>query len=345
LNDQIRVLVVDDSPFMRKALSREINSDSRFTVVGTACNGREGVELALQLHPAVITLDVEMPVQGGIETLKQLTAKSPAGVIMCSSLTEAGAQITLDALALGAVDFVPKARGTAFLHDKLLAAAAVCKKRGKPAAQPQPGRPSVAAPALPSQSWSGDFRPKALLIASSTGGPQALTEVLTRIHPPLPVPAFIAQHMPSPFTTALARRLATQSGHKVVEAQEGDPIVNGTFYIAPGGQNMRTVNGVIALSRDTGESRYQPSADILAASVLQSYGKNVVAVMMTGLGSDGTKEFTKLKQAGAWTIAQDAASCTVFGMPKALIEAGGASESLPLKSIASRIDEIFAKKH
>ncbi len=194
--------------------------------------------------------------------------------------------------------------------------------------------PSVAAPVPPPLTWSGDFRPKAILIGSSTGGPQALTEVLTRLHPPLPVPAFIAQHMPSPFTTALARRLAAQSGHKVVEAKEGDPIVNGTVYIAPGGQNMRAVNGVISLSRDTAESRYQPSVDVLTASVIQSYGKHVVAVMMTGLGSDGTKEFTKLKQAGAWTIAQDAASCTVFGMPKALIDAGGASECLPLKSIA-----------
>ncbi|MGO9483677.1 MAG: protein-glutamate methylesterase/protein-glutamine glutaminase [Rhodomicrobium sp.] len=339
--DLIRVLVVDDSSFMRKALSKEIAADARFTVVGTACDGQEGVQKALELQPDVITLDVEMPVQDGLATLRQLASKCPAGVIMVSAATEAGAQTTLDALALGAVDIIPKSRGMALLHEKLLAAAQVRQKRsGAPVpstwtASPRASQPST----LPR-----DFRPKAVVIGSSTGGPQALTELFMNMAPPLPVPVFVAQHMPSPFTAALAKRLSTQSGHNVTEAKDGDPIVNGRVYIGPGGLHLRTKEGVVSVSQDAGESLYQPSADVLAASALEVYGKNVLAVMLTGLGRDGTKEFTKLKKAGGWTIAQDSASCTVFGMPKSLIEAGGACETLPPKGIAQRIEEILANK-
>lgn len=341
MTDPIRVLVVDDSAFMRKALSREIAADARFVVAGTACNGKEGVRMALELQPDVITLDVEMPVQDGLEALRHLSARSIAAVIMVSAATEAGAQITLDALALGAIDFIPKAQGLASLHEKLLAAAQVRQRRGRALEQSESNAVAQSAQgALPK-----DFRARAIVIGSSTGGPQALTELFTNLAPPLGVPVFIAQHMPPRFTAALARRLSVQSRHKVAEAKDGDPIANGSVYIGPGGMHLRVREGALAVSPDFGESMYQPSAGILASSAFEVYGKNMLAIMLTGLGRDGVREFTRLKAAGVWTIAQDSASCIVFGMPKALIESGGACESLPPKLIARRIEEILANKH
>ena len=144
------------------------------------------------------------------------------------------------------------------------------------------------------------------MVGSSTGGPQALTELFMNMVPPLPVPVFVAQHMPSPFTAALAKRLTAQSGHDVTEAKDGEPIVNGRVYIGQGGLHLRMGDGVVHVCPDAGESLYQPSADVLASSALEFYGKNLLAVMLTGLGRDGTKEFTKIKKAGGWTIAQDA---------------------------------------
>jgi two-component system, chemotaxis family, protein-glutamate methylesterase/glutaminase len=332
----IRVLVVDDSAFMRKALSREIGLDPRFEVVGAACDGREGVQMALDLKPDVITLDVEMPVQSGLESLQDLSARSSAAVIMLSSATEAGAKTTLEALALGAFDFIPKNQCKSLLHEKLLAAASARSQRARgPARQfVQEGRGEAAA--LPKT-----FSPKAIVIGSSTGGPQALAELFSHLPLPLPAPFFIAQHMPRPFTAALARRLRDQSGHCVVEASDSDAIASGTVYVAPGGQQMRVKEGRISVRPDAGESVYQPSVDILAASVCESYGASVLAIMLTGLGRDGAREFTRLKNAGGWTIAQDGPSCTVFGMPKSVIDAGGACEVLPLKAIAPRVCDIL----
>jgi len=310
--------VVDDSAFMRNALSREICSDPRFIVVGTACDGREGVEKALDLQPDVITLDVEMPVQGGLDSLQQLAAKSSAAVIMLSSATEAGAKTTLEALSLGAIDFIPKTRCKSLLREKLIAAASVRRARLR-GGVPQPVQNGAAeATALPK-----GFVAKAIVIGSSTGGPQALAELFTNLMRPLPVPVFVAQHMPRPFTDALARRLQVQSGHSVVEAKDGDTIANGVVYIAPGGLQTRASEGVVCVRGDAGESIYQPSVDVLAASVLDAYSGSVLGIMLTGLGRDGAREFTRLKKTGGWTIAQDALSCTVFGMPKALIDAGG----------------------
>lgn len=341
MTDPIRVLVVDDLAFMRKALSREIAADARFVVAGTACNGEEGVQLALELKPDVITLDVEMPVQDGLETLRHLSMKSDAGVIMISAATEAGTQTTLDALALGAIDFIPKAQGMASLHEKLLAAALVRQRRGRALAQgPSNAGSPIVRPALPK-----GFRAKAIVIGSSTGGPQALTELFMNLAPPLPVPVFIAQHMPAPFTAALAQRLSGLSGHHVAEAKDGDLIENGTVYIGPGGMQLRVSEGGLSVSPDFGESAYQPSAGILASSAFEVYGKNMLAIMLTGLGRDGAREFARLRDAGAWTIAQDSASCTVFGMPKALIESGGACEIMQPKSIAHRVEEILANRH
>jgi len=187
------------------------------------------------------------------------------------------------------------------------------------------------------------FAAKAIVIGSSTGGPQALAQLLTNLAHPLPAPVFVAQHMPQPFTAALAGRLRIQSGHNVVEAKDGDAIANGVVYIAPGGLQMRASENVLSVRQDAGDSIYQPSVDVLTASVLDVYNGKVLGIMLTGLGRDGAREFTRLKSIGGWTIAQDPLSCTVFGMPKALIDAGGACEIIPLKSIASRISGIIGR--
>ena len=274
----------------------------------------------------------------GSNSLQHLTAQCNAAVIMISSATEAGAKTTLEALSRGAIDFIPKTQCKSLLREKLLAAAGVRRKRINAGLNGGAEAIAIAPTALPRT-----FVPKAIVIGSSTGGPQALAELLTNLTPPLPAPVLIAQHMPRPFTAALAQRLQVQSRHCVVEAKDGDAIVSGVVYVAPGGRQMRARDGAISIRPDAGESIYQPSVDVLAASVSEAYGGSVLAIMLTGLGRDGVREFTRLKQAGGWTIAQEGLSCTVFGMPKALIDAGGACEVVPLKSIAARIAAILAK--
>jgi two-component system, chemotaxis family, protein-glutamate methylesterase/glutaminase len=335
--EPIRVLIVDDSAFMRNALARRIGSDPRFEIAGTASNGQEGVDKVLALKPDVMTLDVEMPVLNGLDALKQIVARSATKVIMVSAVTETGAKITLDALAIGAFDFIPKSQRADLIHEKLFAAA-----RAKAAPFAYRKVCNAAAPAIPSRQPLMSFRPKCVVIGSSTGGPQALQHIMGQLTNRMPFPVFVAQHMPKPFTGAMARRLNDMCAPNVKEASDGEEPLRGTVYIAPGGLHMRICDGLIRIAADENESFYRPSVDILAASVLKTYGKHVLAIMLTGLGNDGTREFANLRAAGAMTIAQDEASCAVFGMPRSLIEANAAIEVLPLDRIGFRINEIAA---
>lgn len=331
----IRVLVVDDSPFMRGVLPPKIESDPRFKVVGTAADGREAVEKTLALSPDVVTLDIDMPVMNGLDALREIVRQSSASVIMLSARTEQGAAITLEALALGAVDFIPKSRGVERIHDKLLAAleAKLQKTRNGAARPALAARP--AAPARPAT--TGRVNAKICIVGSSTGGPQALQTVLAQLPDNLPVPLVVAQHMPPNFTKALAQRLNDTCKIKVVEAEDGMALVKGTAYIAPGGMQTRIAAGELKISPDQGESLYKPSVDVLAESARAAFGKNVLGVMLTGMGGDGASEFTKLRKLGAYNISQDQASCVVYGMPRSLVEAGGADEVLPLDKIGQRI--------
>lgn len=354
-----RVLVVDDSAFMRKALARRIETDPRFKVIDTASDGKEGVEKALRLKPDVVTLDVEMPVMNGIEALKAIHAKSQIPVVMVSAVTLEGARITLDALEYGAVDFIPKSRGAELIHEKLLAAVSANVSRGR-------GRPVIAPPAPTHRPVTGAYAPavgghgpsagaraaarplgvvrvnaKVVVIGSSTGGPQALQQVVSQLPANLPAPVVIAQHMPPQFTLALAKRLDDTCPVKVVEAKDGDPLTRGVVYIAPGGMHLRVTANGLRVDGDKGESLYKPSVDVLAESALNAFGKNVLGVMLTGMGNDGTKEFVKLKKAGAYNLAQDQASCVVYGMPRSVVEAGGADEVVPLERMGSRIKEVL----
>jgi two-component system chemotaxis response regulator CheB len=326
---------------MRNALTRNIEMDSRFKVIDTAADGRQGVEKALRLKPDVVTLDVEMPVMNGLEALKAIVSKSSIPVIMVSAITEQGAKITMEALELGAVDFIPKSKGAELLHEKLLAAfnanLARTMRFRRGAADPAP-RPSPA-PARPLTALT--TKPKIVVVGSSTGGPQALNEVIKQLPANLPVPVVIAQHMPPQFTLALARRLDSCCPPKVVEAADGEPLTPGTVYIGPGGMHLRVTQTAIKVEPDRGESLYKPSVDVLAESALSAFGKNVFGVMLTGMGNDGMREFVKLHKAGGYNVVQDQATCVVYGMPRAVAEAGAADEILPIDRIGPRIREVF----
>lgn len=345
--EQIRVVVVDDSAFMRGAIVRMIERDARFKVVDVASNGQEGVDKVKALRPDVVTMDVEMPVMNGLEALKEIMATVKTPVVMVSTLTEAGATTTMKALELGAVDFLPKAlndkdknifRGADNLHEKLLAAAGVVNGRAEKAAAVKEQAPKVSLPA-PSALARVDAR--VVVIGSSTGGPKALQTVVSQLPKNLPVPVVVAQHMPPQFTLALAKRLDETCEPKVVEAKSGDVLQAGTIYIAPGGFHMRVRHSGLSIDEDKGESPYKPSVDVLAQSVHEIYGKQILAVMLTGMGADGTREFVKIKQGGGHVIAQDQASSVVYGMPKAVLEAGGADEVLALEKIGARVRTLL----
>ncbi len=354
---------------MRGALVRMISKNPRFTVVDTASDGKEGVEKAKALKPDVMTMDVEMPVMNGLEALAEIMKTTKTPVIMISTLTEQGAQTTIKALELGAVDFVPKAfgdkernifRGADELYEKLFAAAGVDAGGAGPSA-PLPSSPmgapklspaalSLGLPAKPASPaplpapLASNLRvnnARLVVIGSSTGGPKALQVLLERLPANFPLPVVVAQHMPPQFTLALANRLNETCPIKVVEMKNNDVLQPGTVYISPGGLHARVNASSCKVSEDKGESLYKPSVDVLAESVSEAYGRNVIAVMLTGMGSDGMREFVKLKGLGAHVIAQNQESCVVYGMPKAVVEGGGASEVLPLEGIGERLCQLL----
>ncbi|MCW2274952.1 chemotaxis-specific protein-glutamate methyltransferase CheB [Rhodoblastus acidophilus] len=333
----IRVLVVDDSSFMRNAITRHIHRDARFRVIDTATNGREAVAKAEQLKPDVITMDVEMPEMNGIDALRQILAKSSIPVIMVSSQTDAGAKTTIQALQLGAMDFIPKAGGFEQLHEKLHAVVGATRARQRPvvAAPPAP----VARRALPMRVTL--TKPKLVVIGSSTGGPRALCQVLQGLPKNFPVPIVIAQHMPPQFTAAMAKWLSDVCAISVVEAADDMPLQPGVAYVGPGGMMFRIANGKAKISPAQGESLYKPSVDVLADSAASGYGGQVLAIMLTGMGNDGAKGFGKLKDGGAFVVAQDQATSSVWGMPRAVTENGCADEVLPVGDIGKRIKTMF----
>jgi two-component system chemotaxis response regulator CheB len=330
-----RVLVVDDSSFMRNAIVRHIQRDARFTVVGTAVNGREAVAKAEELKPDVITMDVEMPEMDGIEALRHIHAKSPVPIIMVSSQTEAGAKTTMQALQFGAMDFIPKASGFEQLHEKLHAVVGAARARLSPkVARPQP-------PRRPPPARVSAIKPKIVVIGSSTGGPRALHQVLERLPARFPAPIVIAQHMPPQFTAAMAKWLSDVCKIRIVEAADDMVLAPGVAYVGPGGMQFRLANGRAKIAQPQGESLYKPSVDVLADSAAACYGGAVLAVMLTGMGNDGAKGFGKLKDSGAYVMAQDQATSSVWGMPRAVAENGCADEVLPLGEIGPRINAVF----
>jgi len=405
----IRILIADDSAFMRKVLTDLFKKQPDFEVVGTAVNGRDAVEKVKALHPDLLTLDVQMPVMDGLNALAVIMETAPMPVVMLSSLTQEGTDETIRALSLGAIDFISKAGGSISRIDtiesdilaKCRAAAKANVKRaltgtraaekaeserlakeksaplgmrhvalpkrtgfqfpqksGLPEPQPKAASPfakrenpllarrkptltphatpsPTAAPAAPGHGSS-----KLVAIGTSTGGPQALQNVITRLPGDLPCGVVVVQHMPAGFTKSLANRLNTLSKVEVKEAEDGDIIKPGHVYIAPGNYHMRVTSSggtrKIVLGQDPPVGNHRPAVNVLYDSVAP-VGKNLVAVIMTGMGCDGTEGMKKIKAQGGYSIAQDESTCVVYGMPKSVVDAGLADEVRPVTDIARAI--------
>ncbi|MBV8380634.1 MAG: chemotaxis response regulator protein-glutamate methylesterase [Paucibacter sp.] len=347
-----RVVVVDDSALVRSILTEIINRQTDMECVGAAADPLVAREMIRSLNPDVITLDVEMPKMDGLDFLSRLMRLRPMPVVMVSTLTERGAEVTLKALELGAIDFVAKpkigvADGIRLLAqditDKVRVAAKAHIRRAAPTPAAAPGAPAAApAPATTLASIGRMSTEKIIFIGASTGGTEATKEVLVKL--PADCPAVvITQHMPPGFTTSYAKRLDGLCKIRVKEASDGERILPGHGYIAPGGLHLsveRSGANYIARVQD-GEpiNRHKPSVEALFLSAARVVGPNALGVMLTGMGADGAKAMKVMKDAGAYNICQDEASCVVFGMPREAIAAGAADEVLPLQQIAGKLIE------
>lgn len=365
--DPIRVLVVDDSPFMRKALERMLQAPD-IEVVGSARDGLDALEKIPQLNPDIVTLDIEMPRLDGLGCLRRIMAEMPRAVLMVSSLTQEGAQATLEALALGALDFIPKENSLASasilqiqqdLQEKVrkLARSPRFRKTRMPVPQPptQPGQhqpapaPVFQPPAPQAVARLGTLagpRAELLAIGCSTGGPKALQDLLPALPKSLPVPCLIVQHMPGTFTKAFAERLNGICQVEVREAVHGETALPGCVYIAPGGLHMiyrqRGASGIIELSAEPSTSLHRPSVDVLFQSIADNSTRQVLAMILTGMGSDGTRGMVSLKAKGAHTLAEAEESCIVYGMPRAAFERGCVDQVAPLQDMAGILRKHFA---
>jgi len=340
----IRVLIVEDSPLMQKLLSAIISAEADLQVVGVAHDPFEAREQIKALKPDVITLDVEMPRMDGITFLEKLMRLRPMPVVMVSSLTEANASITLQALELGAVDFVTKPKGKdkqeteefgKSLCEKLREAAHAELRIGHTVSKPSPSNKI-------------HFKTSSIIaIGASTGGTEAIKEILVRLPPNSP-PVVIVQHMPEMFTQLFARRLNELCAIKVSEAAHGEHLKSGHAYIAPGDWHLRIVRVARHLETHIEQTepvnRHRPSVDVLFHSVANVAEARAVGVLLTGMGRDGAYGLGVMKQAGAFTIAQDRETSIVFGMPKAAIEAGYADCIAPIEAIASRILDVLKQE-
>lgn len=343
---RIRVLVVDDSVVIRRMVAQALAEDSEIEVVGAAANGKIALAQVAHLSPDVITLDVEMPEMGGLETLRHLQEQYPAvRVIMFSTLTEQGGAVTLEALSLGACDYVAKPANLRPLGVSLRRLREELIPRIKQffcAVAPPATRTEGAAALV--RRVAAPVRPRlrrVIAMGSSTGGPNALARVFSDLPAGLSAPVVLVQHMPPLFTRLLADRLEGQSKMKVREAQGGEELQAGIAYVAPGNYHMvverRGAQVVTALNQEPPENSCRPAADVLFRSVAEIYGGEAVAVILTGMGQDGLRGIELLKKEGAYVIAQDEASSVVWGMPGFVAKAGLADEVAPLDQVAQRV--------
>ena len=345
--NKIRVLVVDDSVIMRKLLVDILKNEPEIEVVDTAKNGKEAIEKAKGLQPDVITLDIEMPAMDGLTALRYLRREVPrAKVIMFSSLTQEGAKATVEALSFGAYDFVPKPSTKSFMESvKKIENELIPKIKSiiplreiKPNFKPTPST-------VKTRLRPGNYG--VIGIGVSTGGPQTLMQIIPKLPANFPAPILVVQHMPPLFTKQLADRLNSISSLKVKEADQGELIKEGTVYIAPGDYHMeaRKKGGDLLIFLHQGPPRKfcRPSVDVLFESLAETYRARTLAIVLTGMGNDGEDGARRIKEEGGGVIAQDAKTSVVFGMPKAVIEAGLADEVLSLPQIPQRIKELFPR--
>ena len=346
----IKVMVVDDSAVIRGFLTRWIDRDPGLKIVASAQNGKVAVDQVKAADPDVIVLDIEMPEMDGIAALPLLIKACPkARVIMASTLTRRNAEISLKALSLGATDYVPKPTsvgpseaGEAFRRDLCQKIAALGRARpafGSKAGQVPGGGPIKLRPA-------SNVPPQILAVGSSTGGPQALSTFVAAIAPKLNVPVVITQHMPATFTTILAETLSRSSGLKAVEGANGMKLEPGRVYIAPGDNHMiiKSRGGPIELTQTPPENFCRPAVDPMFRSIAAIYGPSTLAVVLTGMGSDGREGARAIANAGGTILAQDEATSVVWGMPAAVAQAGLASAVLPLNSMGVEVRKYLGIK-
>ncbi len=349
-SESCSVLVVDDSAFMRKLISEMVASSGEFRVIATARNGLDAVEKVHELSPDLVTLDIEMPQLDGIGALGYIMSEAPRPVVMLSGAATGDANdLTIRALELGAVEFVRKPSGPISMdldsvRDQLLTALRAARgvNLGGVEVLARPRTP----PSLPAIEHTGGAT-RVIVIAASTGGPRALAELVPSLPRPLGAAVLVVQHMPSGFTRSLAERLDAQSALAVREAAEGDVVQHDRVYIAPGGLHMRVamVDGSPVVTLDDSPSIWgvRPSADPLFESVAAIFGERAVGVVLTGMGRDGAAGLRAIHDAGGIGLAQDAATSTIHGMPRAAVAAGGVDRVLPLGDMAPQIASIAAR--
>jgi len=344
----IRVLVVDDSGFFRRRIVEILEADNRLQVVGTAGDGREAVQKVLELKPDVVTMDIEMPVMNGITAVRRIMRLQPTPVLMFSSLTYDGAKATLDALEAGALDFLPK-RFDDISQDKDEAKRVLRNRVRMLGARRQAVPANTTSPAIPHPALArrpmgrrSDYR--LVAIGSSTGGPVALQQVLTQLPENFPLPILLIQHMPASFTPAFAQRLDGQCRIRVKEAEDDEILHKGTAYLAPGGRQLGLLEraGQVRIRIYDGDPalHYRPSVDLAFAAAGEVFGGKVLSVVLTGMGADGREGARALKKGGATVWAQDEASCVIYGMPAAVVEANLADQVLSLADIGREITTL-----
>lgn len=345
-SNPIRVLVVDDSAFMRKMVSEILARDPSVCVAGQARDGADALVKLEALKPDVVTMDIEMPVLDGIGALTEIMRVRPTPVLMLSSLTQAGAEATLRCLELGAFDFVGKPSGSISLDIEKIGAELISKVKAAAGARLPTRRPAPSVLSTPSV----PLRPRleaarkstdkiaVLAIGASTGGPRALQQLIPMLPADLGVPIVIVQHMPPGFTASLAQRLQQMSPFVVREAANGDRLKAGQILVAPGGHHLQfDAGGVARLTQEPPIHGVRPAVDITLASLAHLYGSRLLAVLLTGMGKDGARAMKQIVDKGGLTLAEDETTCVVYGMPKAAFDLGGVSRLLPLPEIAPAI--------
>ncbi len=358
LKSAIKLVIIDDSAFMRKSLSILLGNDPEIEIVGQAKNGLEGFEMVKKLRPDIVTLDIEMPVMDGLTSLKKIMAECPTSVIMISSLTTEGAEATIKAMELGAVDFIPKEMS--YVNVNIGAIKEDLIRKIKEIARHRSVRETLSRLSRISSKTDDGKRVggvvtsskplpkipyKAVALGISTGGPLSLQKVIPKISAAkLRIPFFIVQHMPPKFTKSLADRLNDMSEVAVKEAENNEIVKPGTVYIAPGGFHMtlqKGANTTIKIADQPSNTLHRPSVDIMMGSVVQVYGKYALGVIMTGMGKDGFEAIKELKAIGGYAIAQNEESCIVYGMPKAIVDGGLADSVVSLDKMADSINMVL----
>lgn len=342
---KVRLLIVDDSNFYTNRLVELLSQEPRIEVIGRVSNGKEAVAKTLELKPDVITMDYEMPIMDGISAVKEIMEKCPTPVLMLSALTHDGAKLTLDALEAGAVDYLSKDfknenEPVKILTEKILfVAGSNTKKRGNFLKDKKASLIKSEARLKKAVKPNANPRKFALVaIGTSTGGPVALQKVLTQLPANFPAPMLLIQHMPGTFTGAFAERLNSLCKIEVREAKDGDTLKSGLALLAPGGMQMTLTKGnKIKVFAGDAHINYKPSIDLTLASIAEVYPKQTLAVILTGMGSDGKDGAKKLKDKGSSIWAQDEASSVIFGMPMSIIKANLADEIINLDDLADKL--------